>query len=75
MNLLLVFLAFAGIGAFDVPSMIKDKRWRDLTIYGILFVLVLALGVLVASGIKVPSPIKAVQAFYRDVLGLTFKPS
>ena len=73
MNLLLVFLAFAGIGAIDLPDMVRNKRWRDLVVYSIIFLLVLALGVLVASGVKVPSPIKAIQAFYQDVLGLSFK--
>ncbi|HWS29225.1 MAG TPA: hypothetical protein VN512_03815 [Clostridia bacterium] len=73
MNLLLVILLFAGIAVAELPKMVKNKRWRDLTIYSVVFVLVFALGILIASGVKVPSPIKAVQAFYRDVLGLTFK--
>ena len=75
MNILLVVLAFAGIGTMDVPRMVKNRRWRDLIAYSVFFALVLALGILVASGVKVPSPIKAIQAFYRDVLGLSFKPS
>lgn len=75
MNILLVVLAFAGIGAMDVPRMVQNRRWRDLIAYSVFFALVLALGILVASGVKVPSPIKAIQAFYRDVLGLSFKPS
>lgn len=74
MNVLLVLLAFAGIGAIDLPDMIKSKQRRDLIIYSVIFVLVFTLGILVAAGVKIPSPIKAIQAFYRDVLGLTFKP-
>ncbi|SBW09164.1 conserved hypothetical protein [uncultured Eubacteriales bacterium] len=73
MNLVLVLLAFAGIGVADLPEMVKTKRWRDLTIYCVLFLLVLTLGVLIAMGVKIPSPIKAIQAFYRDVLHLSFK--
>lgn len=75
MNLLLVIMVFTGTAAFDLPSMIKNKRWYDLTVYSILFLCVLVLGVLMASGIKIPSPIKAAQAFYRDILGLSFKTS
>lgn len=74
MNLLLVLTAFAGIAAFDVPDMIKNKRWRDFIVYSAIFLVVLVLGVLVALDVKVPSPIKAVQAFYRDILHLSFKP-
>ncbi|CAB1252786.1 conserved protein of unknown function [Ruminococcaceae bacterium BL-6] len=73
MNLLLVLIAFAGIAAIDVPGMVKSKRWHDLTVYSILFLLVLVLGILVALDVKVPSPIKAIQAFYRDILHLSFK--
>lgn len=73
MNLLLVVVAFAGIGALDLPQMIKNKRWRDLGVYSVIFLLVFVLGMFVASGAKVPSPIKAAQAFYQDVLGLSFK--
>lgn len=75
MNLVLVFLAFAGIGVADLPEMVKNKRWRDLAIYCVIFLLVLTLGVLIAVGVKIPSPIKAIQAFYRDVLHLSFKMS
>lgn len=75
MNLLLVFIAFAGIAALDLPRMIKTKQWRNLAVYSILFLSVFALGMLVALEVKVPSPIKAIQAFYRDFLGLSFKTS
>ncbi len=75
MKVLLVCLAFAVIGAIDLPDMIRNKRLQDLTAYSIFFVLVLALGLLIAAGVKVPSPIKAIQAFYQNVLGLAFKPS
>lgn len=73
MNFLLLILAFAGIAACDLPGMIKEKQWNSLAVYCIVFLLVLTLGLCIAAGVKVPSPIKAVQAFYRDVLGLSFK--
>jgi len=75
MNLLLVFMAFAGIAALDLPGMVKNKRWRDLAVYSAIFLLVLGLGTLMALGVEIPSPIKAIQAFYRDVLHLSFKMS
>lgn len=75
MNLALVLLAFTGIGVVNLPQMVKSKRWRDLIIYCIIFLLAFTLGLLIAMGVKVPSPIKAIQAFYRDVLGLSFKMS
>ena len=74
MNLFFVVIAFAGIAALDLPDMVKNERWRDLIVYSVIFLLVLVLGVLMALDVQVPSPIKAVQAFYRDVLHLSFKP-
>ncbi|GIO41736.1 hypothetical protein [Paenibacillus apis] len=75
MKVLLVIIAFCGIAGMDLPDMIKNKQWRNLAIYSAIFLSVLTFGVLVASDIKVPSPIKAIQVIYRDILGLSFKAS
>lgn len=74
MNVFLVLVAFAAIAAANLPNLIKDKLWRDLIIYAVIFLPTLVLGVLVVVGVAVPSPIKAVQALYRDVLHLSFPP-
>lgn len=73
MNLFLVIISFAAIAAIELPGMVKKKQWRDVVLYSIVFVPVLALAVLMAFDMKIPSPIKAIQTFYRDVLGLSFK--
>lgn len=75
MNVFLVLIAFACIAAMDLPNMVKSRQWRALTIYSIIFVCVLALGLVIALGVKIPSTVKIIQAFYRDVLGLSFKVS
>lgn len=73
MNLLLVVIAFTGIAFFDLPGMVKNRRWHNLIVYSALFLSVFVLGVLMTLDINVPSPIKAAQAFYRDILGLSFR--
>ncbi|GIO36314.1 hypothetical protein J41TS12_11750 [Paenibacillus antibioticophila] len=75
MKVLLVIIAFFGIAAVDLPDMIRNKQWRNLAIYSAIFLSVFTFGILVASDITVPSPIKAIQVIYRDVLGLSFKAS
>jgi len=75
MKILLVLCCFAGIAAIDLPVMIKNKLWRDIALYSAIFLPVLILTVLVAQGVEVPSPIKAIQTFYRDILHLSFNPS
>lgn len=72
MKLFLVFAAFAAIAGIDLPGMIKNKLRHDLAVYSVIFLLTLALAMLVALDVKVPSPIKAIQVFYRDILHLSF---
>ena len=75
MKILLVLAGFAIIAAADLPGMIRNGLRRDLICYSAVFLLVLILAVLMALGVGVPSPIKALQAFYRDVLHLSFTES
>lgn len=72
MNLLLVLSGFALIAGIDLPGLVKKQLWHDLVIYAVMFLLVLLLALLVVLDVKVPSPILAIQAFYRDVLHLSF---
>lgn len=73
MKLLICFAGFAVIAASDLPKLIKQKQRRELIIYALIFLLVLAFAVLVVLDVKMPSVIKMVQSFYRDVLHLSFK--
>lgn len=73
MNMTVLLLIFAGIAALDVPGMVKSRQWRNLMIYAVLFLPILALGIMATMNIPIPSPIKAIQSFYQNVLHLTFK--
>jgi hypothetical protein len=73
MSLLFVLCGFAAIALVDLPGMIRSKRWRELLFYCVLFLLILALGVAMGLGVKIPSPIKGVQSFYQNFLHLSFK--
>lgn len=75
MNIVLLVTCFCGMAAMDLSGIIHEKQWRDLIIYGIFFVLVFALGMAVVMGIKVPSPIRAIQKFLQDVVHLSFQNS
>jgi hypothetical protein len=74
MSPLMVILTFAVIAAINLPRMIKNKQWHDVIVYSAIFALVFALAMAMALGAKIPSPIKAAQVFYRDILHLSFKP-
>ena len=75
MKLLLSFVALAAIAAADIPKMIKNKQRRELYAYIAVFLVVLAFAVLVSLDIDMPSPVKTIQSFYRDILHLSFKTS
>jgi len=75
MKLLMCLAGLAAIAAVDFPKIIKQKQRRELTIYMAIFLLVLALAVFVSLDTNIPSPVKMIQSFYRDVLHLSFKTS
>lgn len=75
MNFFLVLMGFAGIAVINLPGMVKNKQWRDIAVYSAVFLLIFTFGVLLSLDAKVPSPIKAIQTFFRDVLHLSFKTS
>jgi hypothetical protein len=68
-------ICFAAIAAIDVPKIVRGKRWRELIMYALVFLPVFALGIVLSTGTVIPSPIKTIQSFYRDVLHLSFKAS
>lgn len=71
----MIVATFAIIAAINLPRMIKNKQWHDVIVYSTMFALVFALAMAMALGVKIPSPIKAAQSFYKDILHLNFKPS
>lgn len=73
MNLVLVMIGFAAIAAANVPGMVKEKLWKELLKYAVCFLAVFILAVLVALDVHVPSPMKGLMIFYREVLHLSFK--
>lgn len=75
MKLMVVVIGFAVVAAVNVPGMVKEKLWKELLKYAAMFLVVFALAVLVALDVNVPSPIKGLMTFYRDVLHLSFKMS
>ena len=73
MTLCLIGLAFVLMALFDVPSMVRNKEWKNLVVYSVIFLFVLTIGVLISFSVEIPSPIKAIQFFYENILHLSFK--
>lgn len=64
---IVIFLIGVMISFFEIPALIKKKRWREITTYFLLLAVGLTLSVLVAFDVTIPSPIDWINKFYSPV--------
>ena len=64
--------AFIIIGLIDIPRLVQQKWHKELVGLILLLILTLAMSLMYAWGIKVPSPIKGAAFIIRDVLHLGY---
>lgn len=68
---LAILLATAVIVMFDVPSMVKNKQKKEIVIYSILLFIGVSFLILLAVGVKIPSPVELflyVEKPFKNVL-------
>jgi hypothetical protein len=70
--IVLVFVIFILLALSDFPKLIKDKNWYEVSVLAGFYVLVTTLSVLFTAGVTLPSPVKGIQHFIVDVLGLGY---
>jgi len=68
--LIVVILGFALLALIQVPAMIKNKWWHDLTVYSVIYGLALASFMLYALDKPIPSPIKILTVFMEGIYQL-----
>jgi hypothetical protein len=73
MSLLLSAVGLGLVLIADLPAILKRKDKRELIVYSVILLLVLVSGLVFLYGARLPSPVKLLQSFYRDILGLSFK--
>lgn len=71
--IVLLLVAFAVIAVCELPPLIREKRWRELTAFAVLYVLALALSSMLTLGVTPPSPMRGVMYLIKDVLHLSYK--
>jgi hypothetical protein len=71
-KVVLVILVFIVIALLDVPNLIKSKEWKELIVFSLFFIMGFSLAFLMAIGVKLPSPILAVQSFIENGLNLHY---
>ncbi|AFV06281.1 hypothetical protein DCF50_p2278 [Dehalobacter sp. CF] len=68
----LLTITFVAIGLFEVPALVRNKHWRELTVFSVLFVSAFILALLQAADVKIPSPVKGVEYLIKDILKISY---
>lgn len=72
MKVVFVIFVFTVIALLDVPNLIKSKEWKELIAFSLFFIMAFSLAFLMAIGVKLQSPVLAVQNFIENVLNLHY---
>lgn len=60
-NALLVVIAFAAVGAYEIPKMLRDKLNREFVVFLVILGLGFAVAFMHALGVDVPNPFEALN--------------
>jgi len=67
-----LLLIYALILIINLPGLIKKREGKELAAFLVLYVIGFVLGLLYVLDIPIPSPMKALQHFIVDVLGIKY---
>ncbi len=66
--------AFALLSLADIPAILRRRDARLMTVYLAVFIPALALALLIAAGIKVPSAMEALGMLFEQIFGKVYPP-
>jgi hypothetical protein len=66
----LLILAFLGVALFEVPNLIRNKHWRELTFFSAFLAFAFLLSLLQILNVELPNPIRGIQYLIKDILHL-----
>lgn len=67
--LILCTLVYASFVLFDAVPLVKNKRWKVLAVYTILFITAYTFSVLTELGVKIPSPAVPLKQIVTAIVG------
>ncbi|SMC90090.1 hypothetical protein SAMN02745168_0261 [Papillibacter cinnamivorans DSM 12816] len=70
--MILLLAVFAVIALSEVPTLIREKRWRELIAFSALYGLALFYASSLTLGAPPPSPIRLIMYFIKDVLHIGY---
>ena len=69
--LLIVLGIYLIIAAVQMPKLIKNKHWKDLTVFCVFLGVAMILSVLYVVGVKITSPASIIKSMF-DAIGLHY---
>jgi hypothetical protein len=52
------------IAVFEGPSLVKEKKWKELSAFSVLLLAGVVLNIVVSIGIEVPTPLEWIRMIY-----------
>ncbi len=62
-----IFICFSLIALIDLPPLIRNKNWKDVAAFGIIFGLALAVSVLNELKVPIPSTILTADKWMHQI--------
>jgi hypothetical protein len=70
--MLLLILIYSLIGLFQAPGLIRDRQWRELSVFAFFYSIAFLLSLLYIVGVKVPSQFVVMKFVVEDLFHLKY---
>ena len=67
-----ILLVFAGMAFVDLPDIVRNRSWREMTVYLLIFIAALVPAILIASGVRIPSALDALGNLFEAIFGKVY---
>jgi hypothetical protein len=68
----LLIAVFICIILYEVPELIRNKYWRELTVVSFLISIAFIISLMQILKIEIPNPVRDTQYFVKDLLHLSY---
>jgi hypothetical protein len=69
---IIVILIYIFIAILQVPSLIKQKFWKEFIVFSFLYVTAFVLSIMYVLDFDLPSPYRAIRYLIKDILHLNY---
>lgn len=69
MVLIIIVCVYIVFLLIDFLPLIKEKKWKELVIFSVVFFSSLLISILLIQGVKIPSPAKPIEEIVTAIFG------